>query len=476
MKYCIKQEQVSRDLLTSLRIRHTLSELTLPVMGVEEQADPAAVPVYIVWHTGLHKLFDRGLVCDWNAPLATDTDEELQFVHLKNRDGSIATAATDPADIFAVTINSWDGREEYKAVLLDIARRILAPVVRKNIKIYVPHGDPRRPSTDSSCFHVWIWSSALYGYHYTPPDAMWGIPTTCRDSMDLAPWMEGDPIVTEEGDEIGAYNQANAYLYFGAVETYTPNGVLLLERIFQAIAAGLSGEGDETPMDVICDQYVKACSQRANRLIDGAKTELGHHHSQLEEARRMIHQSTVAITECQKILASHEQFETELQERLRVEFEGMGRIPMVDRVMWRRNNLCVTTKDLFCIDPRDGAERHVGRMRIMIDQNTSSLVFHNLTHRIKGYQDDMNAPHVFADGRPCLGSLNETVGALMGSYEWSALIQVCIAFLESVNTEDAAGRHVHKWPLSRTAEEVRANAPRRVKIEETPEPAEASAA
>ena len=60
----------------------------------------------------------------------------------------------------------------------------------------------------------------------------------------------------------------------------------------------------------------------------------------------------------------------------------------------------------------------------------------------------MHAPHVFHNGRPCLGNMTEVIPELVANYEFAALAMVAIQFIESVNVNDSAGMHINKWPVA----------------------------
>jgi hypothetical protein len=72
----------------------------------------------------------------------------------------------------------------------------------------------------------------------------------------------------------------------------------------------------------------------------------------------------------------------------------------------------------------------------------------NLDRLVSGYKaEGMQAPHVFPDGHGCLGNIEGILPQLMARMDVPTMLQTILAYLGSVNTEDAAGRHVDKWPL-----------------------------
>lgn len=108
--------------------------------------------------------------------------------------------------------------------------------------------------------------------------------------------------------------------------------------------------------------------------------------------------------------------------------------------------LSVTTRKLLAMDDRSGAYHLIGSITFRMNMLTGAVRFTNHTHQINGFSQSMHAPHVFSEGNACFGSFSETISGLIETSDWLSAIELCIAFLESANTDDAAGKYVHKWP------------------------------
>lgn len=106
------------------------------------------------------------------------------------------------------------------------------------------------------------------------------------------------------------------------------------------------------------------------------------------------------------------------------------------------------TDTIHVTDPRTEREHELGCYRIEISSKHDQEVrIFNTTRQAKAYNDSkMHAPHVFPDGRPCLGELVESLPEAQARHDYATIANLCILFLQNVNTDDAAGRHVHKWP------------------------------
>ena len=118
-----------------------------------------------------------------------------------------------------------------------------------------------------------------------------------------------------------------------------------------------------------------------------------------------------------------------------------------------KTHLIVFTNMIYAEDDRTSIVHEIGQFCISIDLETEynndrmfGIRFNNLTRKIHGYQDKMNAPHVYADGTACLGSVESSIPKLAAEAEFAMLAELCLEYLSSANTRDAAGKHIDKWP------------------------------
>jgi len=129
-----------------------------------------------------------------------------------------------------------------------------------------------------------------------------------------------------------------------------------------------------------------------------------------------------------------------------LEFDKIVRHSKVKAVRFEDGFFHVLTDDLFIDNQRDGTFHHLGRFDISLSAG-GGLKFVNLTQTIEGYSPNMHAPHVFEGGSACYGNLEEIIPSLIAAGEYASIIFMGIAFLESVDTQDAAGRYVNRWPV-----------------------------
>ena len=112
----------------------------------------------------------------------------------------------------------------------------------------------------------------------------------------------------------------------------------------------------------------------------------------------------------------------------------------------------VYTHNLYAKDERNGSWHDIGTFHIQIgmlsnDYDTSNTVrVYNTKHQINAYQEGMQAPHIFNDGRICHGNLAIGMVASYKNRNLYEMVLQLILFLQLANTDDVAGAFINKWP------------------------------
>ncbi len=202
------------------------------------------------------------------------------------------------------------------------------------------------------------------------------------------------------------------------------------------------------PLDEVRELYVKACGKRAEKRKVALTKTVNNSKNLVDSLQKDLGNALRDYRQAAAELEGFEGHENALHEKLRAEFDALLKLPKVTSVDWRGDCLTVGISNIQVTDPRSKKVHDIGEFKLVVDTRQTQLLFWNTTRRVTAYEEGMNAPHVFPDGRPCLGTMNEVIPKLVANYEWSALIQMGITFLESVNVRDAAGRRVDSWPLA----------------------------
>ena len=146
----------------------------------------------------------------------------------------------------------------------------------------------------------------------------------------------------------------------------------------------------------------------------------------------------------------------ELRQKMESEIAELGRNPKIKSIEYLEDMIMVTTRTLFCWNPRHNDYRRIGRMQITFsntgrDLSNFDVKYFNLDKTDKS-KTEMQAVHVFEDGRPCLGNMNVAFPELLANNDIAALISLAVDFAESINFEDSCANDINKWPVARPEE------------------------
>jgi len=434
-KIAILKESVSREILDKVHIRASDEDIF--------EFEGTRIPVWFITLSGLKKLKEYGYTTGDIMPV----NDDIEFCPLSNLDDSPASAAIDPATVRVVKFSSFNGENSIKSKLEELVKSILIPVVNKNIDIYVPHNAIKAVNTASGWFHINIWSSPVGG-RYDVPHQMWGIDTPDTSNGNFGLWMGGEPVVTSEGFEIAAFDDNNLFIYFDVVHQDCDRAVALFKKIMEYVAANYNSKlGDAERRAFFKKTYINVSLNRfeterksAEDFIEKASEKADKLKKDLLNIIRQAQSNSRRLKELSVIT-------DDAKNRLGLEFDSLFKLAKVKNVSWRGTKLVVRTDTLYCRHPKTKKLHLIGDFDIVMDQETSSIYYYNRTHLIDGMHNKMNGPHLFPDGRPCLGNMSAVIPVLIANYEWGAAISQAIAFVESVNLEDAAGAKLGNWPV-----------------------------
>lgn len=137
--------------------------------------------------------------------------------------------------------------------------------------------------------------------------------------------------------------------------------------------------------------------------------------------------------------------------------------PVCTNVSYKNNEFYFDVKDIHCFDS-EGNEYYIGDITMKVNLASSIVRFYGKPiegrHGYWSHQDPH--PHVQwsshegDNGKACLGSSASIIAELCSQRQLYALYLSLIDFLESVNTDDAAGAKVRNWDRIIDGERVEA--------------------
>jgi hypothetical protein len=327
-------------------------------------------------------------------------DGRIPFKHELARSGF--SRITSVVELSQVTIVSWDGNDK------DKVSNCLKQFGK--VDLYVPHQNQVAPARKKDRLSIFIWSAHDGPENDTEetecPEMMYGIDVDCQDGpFKFIPSPGYVPIISPEGDCVAEINGTDLFIFHDVVNEGSDKEIIILENI---VRQALS-------LNTIDPSFFISKKIPVDFDIDNPA-------SSIEKQIRDI--------------ASYKYVD-------QIYFDG---------------NVVIKTKTLTFIVDKE--EFKLGRMKIKIDpegfKNSSGIDFDdegspitikNLTRTASSYErDDMQAPHVFSDGHPCLGSAVPRIREFLKNKDLFGLVLYLIEFLRSADPHDGAGSGYRLWP------------------------------
>jgi len=381
----------------------------------------------------------------------TSTGKTFVFYVLHFQNGSAARADTDPLDLLDIKYpGNWTVQTDpYPRVVAKIEAFVRAIGVQDRKIIVCNSGGVTATPVDEKNFIIEINGSRTptSANPWPTPALMFGF-THPRGGENLryVPSLELSPLFDPAGQECGCYDTNGVYFY-----AMTPVSEVTMANILCAALDAVEVAWKSPLSDNMTDQsrarYVSSTLEYAERELLEVEKELPSVQIQVRDtySTHMAHVATEINLINRLNMLKHDRANYALT--VETEFAQFLKLEQIKEVYWRGTALCFRTRELCATDPRTGHLHSIGEFTIVLDSTSGQPRWFNTTRRVHGMREKQMAPHVWADGLACLGSVSGVLPRLLATRKYYACALVCLAFIESVNVDDGAGMHVHKWPI-----------------------------
>jgi hypothetical protein len=322
----------------------------------------------------------------------------------------------------------------------------------------------RFPSaSDVFVFSLWAYIQGGSYLQQSPsaPSKMFGVDTRCVDTKPVSDI--GFFITDKESGFVAAHTNLLDYLII-CLDCFhnADDSNNCVSKQFEAICDGFavwlktSKEERETIVAKLNNErLLKFFNEFATMRYNSAKSEYKEAIETLEDiSKRLIEISRDAVFK-EKELQFLEKDKGDIREIARKELDKVLKNKKIISVKPDTQGVSLETAPIYCIDERTKKMHLIGEFTINLNFKSGRVFFFNKTLKRKAFHDTSNAPHVFSDGKPCLGTLEAYLPKMIARWELFNVAHLCINFLEQANTADTAGWHVHKWPeVDRTTKEI----------------------
>lgn len=183
------------------------------------------------------------------------------------------------------------------------------------------------------------------------------------------------------------------------------------------------------------EKYIKDDTRRVNNIEDQIREYIRELKNRYDERIRLNNQIESAKARLDKV-----------DDKLIKDLDNIIANKKVKDLYIRDNKFVVETNPIYAYHDKTGERYYIGNMRIEMQPSNTDVRFYGDNPRRSHWTQADPHPHVDGhNGHACLGNVGSTIAELCSQMELYALTMICIDFLESVNTEDSAGRNIINW-------------------------------
>jgi|GEM_PF-4473021 len=190
-------------------------------------------------------------------------------------------------------------------------------------------------------------------------------------------------------------------------------------------------------------QYIEICGERVKKALKEASDKVAAAKSEIRDSEQRFFDLT-RLDAFGRVSGSEEEQRVAFAQ----EFERLLAVPRVLDVRVIQGAVLVYTDLLHATHPETGATHELGKfmLYISIDGKNDGVRWFNSTRRVDAVRANMNAPYVYESGRARVTEMRETFVELIGRLELSAVAELAMNFVETVEN-DEMGRMLDHWPV-----------------------------
>lgn len=241
--------------------------------------------------------------------------------------------------------------------------------------------------------------------------------------------------------------------YFPLMYTYSKNEGAVTKLFAEAVLQILKNP-EMFKRVTTKENYLAFCKGRLEKERKEASKDRDRLLGQIRQYQAQMNAAFSDLAMCERLMSTATGIAAEFDKRMEMEWESINNIKTLEGFALVGNCMHAFTKPLTVtakIGKAKPKEYYLGRFEIVMSFKDCQTRIYNRDFTVDAMHGRMQAPHVFETGAPCLGSIGATLPGLISRLDVCGCINLILAYLQSVNTDDPAGRYVERWP---TAEEV----------------------
>jgi hypothetical protein len=326
---------------------------------------------------------------------------------------------------------------------------LLSHAKKNHLHVYVsnPHSKQSLPHTEAGKLWIRFWSAPQVEEHNTEIPRAFGIELEHDQRDAVKPNIQGVPIVDSEEVTVAEVVGSTLYVFFDL-----PHGnhaaellkAILDEYDFMKLPLEEQARIRNQKMDELeqkaCAEYAAACKERFEKYHQDVLEKLAETRAEQSKFSQAL---TKAIRQ-EFVLSQQLEFLAELSKDAEVrhaeEYKKLRVNPKVARLIVKGNKIIVQTVPLITAPTASGLRYSLGQYLVAIPFDGGTPTTTNLTRTV----DNMHHPFDTGNGQLCYGNISESLAEYMGSFEYSAVVQLVIEFLEASTVSDS---RMKDWPI-----------------------------
>ncbi len=272
----------------------------------------------------------------------------------------------------------------------------------------------------------------------------------------LQPNGAGVVITSENGIALAEYfrDTNELFILFNLFKKYEENVLAIFEYILkqwdELVWKKIAFENSwihASNKEELVKRFKKQMIKQKKEQIEQDREQVKRYEDAIDEYKRKIKQVYDNIIRLRNQIEVEEKNLENADSKLIADLDLIVNHPKVSDLHIKDNEFIVYVPNVYAYDD-DENRYYIGNCRIEINLNNADVRFFGDNPRKSHWSSRDPHPHVNGnDGRACLGNVASTIAELASRNEIYALTLVCIDFLESVNTEDPAGRNIKNWDM-----------------------------
>ena len=254
---------------------------------------------------------------------------------------------------------------------------------------------------------------------------------------------------TDQGKVLGQYvpSEKQMNIYFDLLaqpKTFIELFFALVKETHEKEALKTSWYKGE--VDTIKEQIDKLFQRDHKKEMKREKDRLLSFQEKMETYRRELANAIRNYTMTNQKIMLLEKGGNHITDKIVEQLDLLKTVPKILDIKFENNMFYIYTDDLYIQHDKTDQRYHAGKYKIELNLQDNDVRFYNLTTtRRSHWGNGCHHPHVSNTGAACLGNVASTIAELSAEHEIYSLSIIAINFLESVNTDDVAGRNIFRW-------------------------------